>query len=438
MESAFSQQPPTTRVAIIGGGFGALMTYATLRFRGVRRDDITIYSPDSSPEQSWERYIRAINLHSLRSESGGHFYPTDSPGLATIEAWRTWSPRPLVQSWFDRYHPAVDTFIHHTKAVARQTGYYRRLVPKMIGRIERFDGWFGLYDTDNNFLIFAQHVVLAVGHGHHRVPEPVQKFREQHPNDSRVALSYETKAYAPPRRVLVVGDGLTAGTEWINVLEPGGTVIGVSLHGFSFGQALNCPRPYLSRQGLKPYRSKSTEERLQEIQMATRGTIPRYPRWKKILRAARGEKRLIEIRGTLMSITSADNGELVCMIDRANEKKTDVISVDKVICATGFLPPVTQPLLARLIEQHNLPTIGGFLKVPDQCYVPELSTEASYMGVVGSAATWAFPCADQLSGLKLAARQVASLIVGAERWSPRVLVNHTKQWATLMSGKEII
>ncbi len=431
-------QPHTTRVAIIGGGFGALMTYATLRFRGVARDDITIYSPDSSPEQSWERYIRAIKLHSLRSESGGHFYPTDSPGLATIEAWKTWSLRPLVESWFDRYHPAVDTFINHTKAIARQTGYYRRLVPKMIGHIERFDGWFGLYDTDNNFLIFAQHVVLAVGHGQHRVPEPVQKFRDQYPGDERVKLSYETKAYAPPKRVLVVGDGLTAGTEWINVLDPGGTVIGVSLHGFSFGQALNCPRPYLSRLGLQPYRSKSTEDRLQEIQSATRGTIPRYPRWKKILKEARHDKRLVEIKGTLMNIEVLETGELMCSIERAEEKKTDMVVVDHVICATGFLPPVTHPLLGRLVAQYNLPTVGGFLKVPDKCYIEALSTNGSYMGVVGSAATWAFPCADQLSGLKLAARQVTNLIVGPERWSPTTVAMQTKHWATLIRGGEII
>jgi hypothetical protein len=428
----------TIRVAIIGGGFGALMTYATLRFRGLGQEEIAIYAPDSSPEQSWGRYARAINLHSLRSESGGHFYPTDSPGLATIESWQTWSLRPLVQSWFDRYHPAVDSFIHHTKNVARQTGFYRRLVPVMIGRIERLDGWFALYDTNGQFLIYAQHVVLAVGHGLHNIPAPVAAFREQHPNDSRVVLSYEQKTYAPPRTVLVVGDGLTAGTEWVNVLETGGTVIGVSIQGFSFGQALNCPRPYLSRLGLKPYRNQSPEARVEEIKMATRGTIPRYPRWKKLLRTARKTGRLIEIQGTLIRLTATGDNQVEAVIELPDNMGSRTIPVDQLISATGFMPPVTNPLLKQLVERYQLPTMSGFLKVTDQCYVPALSMPNSYLTTVGSAAVWAFPCADQLSGLKLAARQVAGVIVGPERWSPRALFEQTNRWATLMAGGELV
>src|SRR5688572_29350526 len=90
------------RFAIIGGGLAGLMMYVVLRFRGVPAADIGIYSRDMYPEACWERSIRAIGQTQLRSESLGHFYPTDSPGLATIEALSNWSIKPIVLSWFDR------------------------------------------------------------------------------------------------------------------------------------------------------------------------------------------------------------------------------------------------------------------------------------------------------------------------------------------------
>src|SRR3989344_6563850 len=82
---------PASKIAIIGGGFGALMTVSVLRFRGVPLHDIRVYSDTGNPEGVWEKMVRAFRLTHMRSESLGHFYPTDSPGLATVEAVKTWS-----------------------------------------------------------------------------------------------------------------------------------------------------------------------------------------------------------------------------------------------------------------------------------------------------------------------------------------------------------
>lgn len=437
-QNQLSQSPKTVRIGIVGGGFGALMAYAMLRFRGIKRHEIAVFAPNSSPEQSWGNYAQAINLQSLRSESTGHFYPTDSPGLATIESWNMWSIRPIVQSWFNRYHPSVERFIAHTKTIARQTGFYKALTVTHIGHIERYNGWFGLYDTKGSFLVFAQHVILAIGHGKHRIPQPVQVFRDAHAHDSRVTLSYEKKSYAPPRTVAVIGDGLTAGTEWINILETGGSVIAVSLHGFSFGQALNCPRPYLSRLGLAPYRNQSDEDRVKEIQHATKGTIPRYSRWKKLLNQATKEGRLQMIVGNLTDIQAIGDNQIQCSIEISHGKESRVITVDQVISATGFMPPATNPLLASLINKYGLKTMGGFLLVDDSCLVESLSTPISSLFTIGSGATWAFPCADQLSGLKLAARAIVKRIVGPETWSIDALKQQYMNWVTLIRGRELL
>lgn len=431
--------PQTVTVAIVGGGFGALMAYTVLRFRGIPSDQIAIFSPDSSPEHSWEQFVRAINLEHLRSESTGHFYPTDSPGLATIEALRTWSLRPLIQSWFDRYHPAVDTFIRHTKNIARQTGFYRCLVPASISRIERHEGWFSLYDHANTFLVFAQHVILAVGHGKHRVCDAIEKFRTSHPNDTRVLLSYEQKAYAPPRKVLIVGDGLTAGTEWMNVLQTGGSVIAVSLKGFSFGQPLNCPRKYLSRRGLAPYRTQSPEERFAEIAQATRGTIPMYPHWRRTIRAAKREGRLELIQGELLDIHDVNGKRIRCTIALTHSMGHRVVEVDQLLCAIGFMPPITHPLLESVIGQFGIATMGGFPMVDADCSLMEASQPHSVLFAIGSAAAWTFPCADQLSGLKLAARAISNRIVGRqESWSVKATGRRLSTWGRLVIGKEML
>lgn len=429
--------PKTVSVAIIGGGFGALMSYAVLRFRGIPASQIAIFSPDSSPEHSWERFIRAINLEHLRSESTGHFYPTDSPGLATMEAFRMWSIQPIIQSWFDRYHPAVDTFIRHTKSIARQTGYYRCLTPTTISKIERHDGWFSLYDASGSFLLFAQHVIVAIGHGKHRICKPVERFRATLPHDTRVVLSYEHKSYAPPRRVVVVGDGLTAGTEWMNILQTGGSVVAVSLRGFSFGQALNCPRKYLSRRGLTPYRAQSAEDRIAEIEQATRGTVPMYPHWRRTVRDAIKSGRLEFITGELTDVQPVADTNVRCTIALGGTMGSRIIESDQLLCAIGFLPPATNPFLAQLIEQYSIPTMHGFPVIDNNCSAPEVSQPHSALFFIGSAAAWAFPCADQLSGLKLAARAIADRIVGKESWSFTEIAARIRNWGILVMGKEL-
>lgn len=423
-------------IGIIGGGFGALITYITLRFRGVPAKDILIFSPDTSPEQAWERSARAINLTWLRSESSGHFYPTDSPGLATIQSLKTFSLKPIIQSWFDRYHPTVDFLIQHIRKLADQTGFYRVIIPTKITHIERLENEFAIYGEAGNRIAVVQHVMLAVGHGRERLPEAIKNFREKHPGDNRVVTSFESKTYGP-RSVLVIGDGITAATEWANVLQAGGAVAAVSRDGFRVTQPLQVPRHYFSRRGLAKYQKKSGQERLHELHHATRGSIPANPAWKKLFRKGQATGRLGLVKGFVKEITISNNGRLDCEVEFTDQQTTHTFEVDQVISATGFMSATTHPLLAHLIKQYKLPTIEGILQVDNNCCISELSTPTSVFAVIGTAAAWATPCSDSFAGMKISARTFARHVIGSPTPSPRDVWEQTKQWGKLVIGKEI-
>lgn len=434
-ETFGSSQP--TRVGIIGGGLGALTAYVVLRFRGVPAKEIIVFSPNSSPEEPWERLSRFIGLKWLRSESVGHLFPTDSPGLATVEAITSRSLKPIIQSWFNRYHPTIETFIQHVRKVANQTGFYRSLVSAAVGNVERLQDAFAIYDTDGQYLATVQHIVLAIGHGQVAIPEAVQTFRQQFPSDRRVTLPYEPKQYEK-KTILVVGGGITAATEWVNILEAGGAVAALSWDGFDTTQPLQVPRKYFSARGLRPYQQQSPEDRLVEFRQATRGTIPAYRPWRKLFRQARRAGRLRLAEGMLTGIEPVAGDKLACAIEFRDGRGTQVVLVDRVVSATGFQPATTHPLLQHLVERYQLETIAGHLQLANDCCLPELSQPGSIFAVIGHAAAFAVPCADSLAGMKLSIRRAARHIVGAEDVSWRGFMRSMNVWRRFVIGGEVI
>jgi hypothetical protein len=78
----------------------------------------------------------------------------------------------------------------------------------------------------------------------------------------------------------------------------------------------------------------------------------------------------------------------------------------QVICATGFLRGFGHdPLLARLVAEHELETAAGWLVLDPDSAVPGLSNATRTLAVAGAAAQWAFPGADTLAGAKYAAHR---------------------------------
>lgn len=432
-----SSTTPSYPIGIIGGGFGALMTYAILRFRGVSAEDIRIFTADSSPETSWSTYVRNIQQKTMRSESVAHFFPTDSPGLATYESLKTWSLKPLIASWFDQYHPTVDFFIEHVTTVAKQVGFSQSLAHCRIARIERIPNTFVLYEEGKDApCAQVQHLIVAIGHGPLYTPEAVTKFKERYPHNPRVASALrDKKTYEPNTTTVVIGDGLTAATEWMNILERGGKVIAVSNRGFTFDQPLNTPRRYFSKRGLASYQSMDSDERMSALRDATKGSIPGYPYWKQMFADSQKNGALQLVEGELQDILPTSNGVRV-IVRMPDGHGLSPLVADRLVSATGFAPVSTHPLMKTLIETYNLPTSHGVLETTNECHIPSLSTPKSTISVIGAAAAWALPCADSVGGMKIAARRITNSILGSDQFTN--IPFKLRQWIRIIQGEPIL
>jgi hypothetical protein len=78
---------------------------------------------------------------------------------------------------------------------------------------------------------------------------------------------------------------------------------------------------------------------------------------------------------------------------------------EQVICATGFRRGFKEdPLLARLVSDHDLETFGRWIVLSPDSTVPALTDDRRTLALSGVAAQWAFPAADTIAGAKYAAR----------------------------------
>ena len=75
------------------------------------------------------------------------------------------------------------------------------------------------------------------------------------------------------------------------------------------------------------------------------------------------------------------------------------------IAATGFLKGYHHdPVLAGLVEEHELATHGRWIVLDPDSTVPALTDDTRTLALAGVAAQWAFPAADTIAGAKYSAR----------------------------------
>jgi hypothetical protein len=434
-----SAKPVQRRIGIIGGGLAGFMMYVVLRFRGVPAADIAVFSTSTHPAEEWLSFVRPINQRHMRSESAAHFFPTDSPGLATVELFTKHSIKPLLMSWFDLYHPTVETILQHINALVEQTGYASSLVLGKISRIERYSHTVHIYDSNDQLQGVVDHLVLAVGHGKISIPPVIADYQQSHPNTTSVQHSFfHTQEYTAGTTVMILGNGLTAATEWANALAADAKVIAVCPMSFTMEQPLNTPRRYFSLRGIFPYRHQAARDRLRELAAAKRGTFPPYRHWKKMFAEAQSNGQLRIIEGVLESIEDTAAANLRGIIRLTDKQAVTAATADTIIAATGFAAPTTNPLLNTIITQYNLPLVGPCLALEDDYTIAALSYPDSLVGVIGSAADWAIPCADSFGGIKIVAHTLANRIVGEESWHPQALFTLFQRWLTIIRGKQLV
>jgi len=345
-------------VAVVGSGLAGFTAYQTLR-RALPPAEIVVFGTDADPAAAWRVRAAAIRQREMRSESDGHCLPTSFPGLAFSSTRGRRSLRPLLESALDRYHPTVDEFLAHVERLRERSGWDESFVLRRVERVRAVDGGF---DLDGQRF---RHVLLAPGQPGLNVPEKLQ-------GDPRVVHSYEPHDYAPT--VTVVGAGLAAATEWLNALAAGAEVVSVRRRE-PVRRPLNVPRHYFSRRGLAGFHRLAPRERVERLRTLSAPSYPAGRQWDEPLERAMREGRF--------RVEPSLNGSA------------------QVICATGFRRGFRHdPLLARLVADHELETAEEWLVLDPDSTVPKLSDERRTLAVAGAPAQWAFPAADTLAGAR--------------------------------------
>jgi len=373
------------QVAVVGSGLAGFTAYQTLR-RALAPGDIAVFGTDADPAAAWRVRAAAIGQREMRSESDGHCLPTSFPGLAISSVRRRRSPRPLLDSLLDRYHPTVDEFLAHVERLRERSGWDESLVLRTVERVRATDGGFELEWLEapsaeppapgrNSRARLRRtrrerfaHVLLAPGHPGLNVPDELR-------DDPRAVHSYEPHDYAAT--VTVVGAGLAAATEWLNALAAGAEVVSVRRREPT-RRPLNVPRQYFSRRGLAGFHCLGPHERVERLGTLTAPSYPPGTQWDEPLERAAREGRF--------RVEQTVNGSA------------------QVICATGFRRGFRHDrLLARLVAEHGLETTEGWLVLNPDSTVPGLSDATRTLAVAGAPAQWAFPAADSLAGARYAA-----------------------------------
>jgi hypothetical protein len=355
----------TKRCAIVGGGLATLVAYATLRKGGLEPDEIDVFGADTDPAAAFRRRTAAIRQRFMRSESDGHCLPASFPGLAVRAAARRRSALPLVATVLDRFHPTVNEFLAHVDEVHMRCGWDTSIRVARIGRLTGVDGGFELEGHG-----VYRHVLLAPGHPGLAFPEGLER-------DSRAVHAYEPHEYAD--EVEIVGAGMAAATEWLNALAAGASVTSIRRREPE-RRPLNLPRPLFTRRGLAAYHRLPADERIAALR---RWSAPSYPpggEWDRLLSQAAWSGRF--------RVAAELNG------------------AEQIIGATGFKRGFRHdPLLARIVEDHELETAETWIVLAPDATVPGLTSAERTLALAGVPAQWAFPAADTLAGARYVAHR---------------------------------
>ena len=354
----------TPRVAIVGSGLGGFVAYATLRHGGLEPAEIAVLGEDPDPAGAWRPRAAAIRQKLMRSESDGHCWPTSFPGLAAREAARRRDLAPLVLSVCDRYRPTVGLFLAHVDELRTSSRWDESFRRARVERVRAVDGGFEL----DGYGVF-RHVLLAPGHPGLARPAELE-------SDPRAVHAYEPHEYAS--RVAVVGAGMAAATEWLNALAAGAEVVSVRRREPA-RRPLNVARPLFTKRGLAGFRAEPTARRAELLRGFGEPSYPPGRGWDAPLEQAAREGRF--------------------RVER------ELNGAEQVICATGFRRGFEHdPLLAALVAEHGLETEERWIVLADDSTVPSLTDATRTLSLAGVPAQWAFPAADTLVGMKIAAR----------------------------------
>ena len=352
------------RVAIVGGGLGGFVAFQTLRYGGLEPAEIVVLDPDPDPVAAWRPRAAAIRQRLMRSESDGHCHAASFPGLAPREAWRRRSVAPLILTVTDSYRPTVAEFLRHVDGLRERSRWDESVFRGTVGSVLAVDGGFELEGHG----VF-RHVLLAPGHPGLAMPAELER-------DPRAIHAYRPHGYAS--KVAVIGAGMAAATEWLNALAAGAEVVSVRRREPE-RRPLNLPRHLFTRRGLAAYHASPPAEKAALLARYGAPSFPPGRDWDEPLERATREGRF--------------------------RVESSVDGAEQIVCATGFRRGYEHdPVLAALVAGHGLETEGRWIVLAPDSTVPGLTDATRTLSIAGVPGQWAFPAADTLVGMKVAAR----------------------------------
>jgi hypothetical protein len=367
----------------------------------------------------------------MRSESDGHFFPTDYPGFALLDALRSRSLGPLVRSAVNRYHPACQDVQEHGHALAAHFGLATSLRRRRVSTLRQENApvpHFVLLDDVGDEVARARHALLALGHGPLRWPDSLADAATRGPLGDRVMHAYQPKSYGRHEYV-IVGSGMAAATEWINVLRAGGSVVALRRRTEVVHLPLSAPRCYFSSPWLDRYHTLDRPARAAILRDLARGTYPIRRSWEAEVGGATSAGRYQPLVGDLLSVEEEGDGLAVRIKSESGER---VVRADRMIGATGFMPGwQAHEILRRMVEAGALEVDASIPILDDDCSIPALTNAGRTVAIAGSLAGWAFPAADSFAGMKYAARRFALRPLGRSVGGPA----RTVTWARMVIGR---
>jgi len=278
--------------------------------------------------------------------------------------------------------------------------------------------YFSLYDEDAQLLGRAKHVLLAIGHGPLSFPGIYGQAREDPETGDRIVQAYEPKQYHPGGRYIVLGSGIAAVNEWVNVLDAGAECIALRRNPEPEEQDLNVPRCLFDGSGIDAFQALTFDQRVEFIAQVLRGTAPARREWSERVRHGMAEGRFQEVIGDVSEIASGRAG-LRLMLDVHGGGRLE-IDATGVICATGFVKSaLSLPLLRRLVQDYDVPVARERIQLRTNCGVPPLDRDDSRLCMTGLNANTVVPNGDTIAGLKYIARRFVNDVARAEQLRAR-------------------
>ena len=414
--------PNDVTLAVVGDGFGALLVYTTAVYLGFKPEQVGIFGEKTNPVGTYQQFAWNLGQTVLRSESESHFLPADWPTFAQMDAYARRSPTALARSVRRKFNPGVAEVLTEAQIVTKGLGYPDRVLGgRKVGWIAREPGdppYFSLYDEDAALLGRARHVMVAVGHGPLSFPGVYGAAREDPEIGERVVQAYEPKTYFPGGRYLVVGSGIAAVNEWVNIIEAGAQCIAMRRNPEPEDQDLNVPRCLFDGSGIDAFQGLSFDQRLDFLGQALKGTSPSRRGWSEVIRAGAADGRFEEVIGSATEIKRGPGGLNLAV--KLNDGRTGTIDVTGVICATGFVKSALSiPVLRRLAQTYDVPIHRERVKLKTNCGIPPLDREDSRLCMMGLNANTVVPNGDTIAGLKYIARRFVGDVARAEGIRPR-------------------